>query len=365
VKWKIILSGLKARPVRTAVTILAVSLQVSLILVIVGLTTGTADEIGHRIANVGADVMFQPAGADVLLAANGVTLKESYGPTIAAEEGIQGVTPVLVKLLLKPVVNIMGIDPPSFDAVSGGFEYLSGKVFSAPDEIIIDDIFARDKKLRVGDRIELLSHSFKVSGIFRNGKASRIFMGLKASQDLTDNPGKVSIFFIKLKDASDIDGTIEKLKVDFPGYEFRNVPEYAKLMNGASIPYYDSFNAVVVFVALCIGVLVIFLSMYTTIMERTREIGILRSLGASKSFIVTLIMKESILLCLLGVILGTVGSFAIIGVAKSFYPTLAFLIGYKWMINAAISALVSGVVGSLHPALKAASQDPVEAFAYE
>ncbi|HET9131055.1 MAG TPA: FtsX-like permease family protein, partial [Terriglobia bacterium] len=128
---------------------------------------------------------------------------------------------------------------------------------------------------------------------------------------------------------------------------------------------FDAFNAVVVFVALCIGVLVIFLSMYTTIMERTREIGILRSLGASKMFIVTLIMKESILLCAIGVVLGTIGSELIMNGAKALYPTLVFLYSYKWMAIAAISALVSGVVGSLHPALKAASQDPVEAFAYE
>jgi putative ABC transport system permease protein len=100
-------------------------------------------------------------------------------------------------------------------------------------------------------------------------------------------------------------------------------------------------------------------------MERTREIGILRSLGASKMFIVTLIMKESILLCVIGVILGTMGRYLIVDIAKSFFPSLAFMIDYKWMIIAAISALVSGVVGSLHPALKAASQDPVEAFAYE
>lgn len=364
-KWQIIFSGLRARPVRTGVTIMAVSLQVALILVIVGLTTGTANEIGKRIAGVGADIMFQPPGADVLLAANGATLKETYGPQIAEKEGIQSVAPVHVKISTSPLVNIFGIDPRSFDEVSGGFVYLDGKVFSDPDEIVIDDIFAKDKNLKVGDTIELLKHTFKVSGIVQNGKGSRVFMGLKAAQDLNDTPGRVTVFFIKLKDSSNIDGAIEKLKEAFPGYELRNVPEYEKLMNGTAIPGFDAFNAVVVFVALCIGIMVIFLSMYTTIMERTREIGILRSLGASKMFIVTLIMKESVLLCVLGVILGTIGSYFIVNGAKSIFPTLAFLISYKWMINAAISALVSGVVGSLHPALKAASQDPVEAFAYE
>jgi putative ABC transport system permease protein len=136
-------------------------------------------------------------------------------------------------------------------------------------------------------------------------------------------------------------------------------------MNGANIPGLDAVNEVIVFVALCIGVLVIFLSMYTTIMERTREIGILRSLGASKVFIVTLIMKEALLICLVGILLGMAGSFVISHMARAYFPTLVFLISNKWKFVAALSALMSGVIGSLHPALKASGQDPVEAFAYE
>jgi putative ABC transport system permease protein len=155
------------------------------------------------------------------------------------------------------------------------------------------------------------------------------------------------------------------MKKEIPGYEIRNGPEYAALMTGANVPYMDAVNQVIVFVAICIGVLVIFLSMYTTIMERTREIGILRSLGASKTFIVTLIMKEAILICLIGVVMGTLGSYVIVYVVQSFFPTMAFQISNQWKVYAALSALLSGVVGSLHPSLKAASQDPVEAFAYE
>ena len=364
-KWQIIFSGLRARPVRTGVTILAVSLQVTLILVIVGLTTGIVNEIGKRVSGVGADIMFQPSGADVFLAISTASLEEKFAPLIAEKEGIQSVSPVLIKLSTSPFMNIFGIDPVSFDKVSGGLEYQSGRVFSKPDEIVIDDIFAKDKKLAVGSTIKLLHTDLKVTGIVTNGKGSRVFMDLHALQEIADVPGKVTIFFIKLKDAHDIDGAINKLKVDFQGYELRNLPEYTQMMNGASLPYFNAFNAVVVFVALCIGVLVIFLSMYTTIMERTREIGILRSLGASRMYIVSMIMKESILLCVIGVVLGTIASKVIEDGAKAIYPTLAFLPSYKWMLIAAISALVSGIVGSLHPALKAASQDPVEAFAYE
>jgi putative ABC transport system permease protein len=122
---------------------------------------------------------------------------------------------------------------------------------------------------------------------------------------------------------------------------------------------------VIVFVGVAIGVLVIFLSMYTTITERTREIGILRSMGASKRFIVVMVLQESITLCIIGTVLGIGMSYVVMLLLKSVYPTLSLIITADWVLRAAIFALLSGIVGSLYPAYKAASQDPIEALAYE
>jgi putative ABC transport system permease protein len=105
--------------------------------------------------------------------------------------------------------------------------------------------------------------------------------------------------------------------------------------------------------------------MYTTVTERTREIGILRAMGASKSFIVVMVIQESLLLCLVGAIVGVGASYLLTIPLKSMWPTLSILISGSWVIRAAFFALVSGVIGSLYPAYKAASQDPIEALAYE
>src|SRR5207247_10053114 len=108
----------------------------------------------------------------------------------------------------------------------------------------------------------------------------------------------------------------------FPTYGLRPLREYAKLMMSTSMPALDAFIETVVFVALCIGVLVIFLSMYTTITERTREIGILRSIGASKGFIVSLIFQESAIVCFLGVVIGVGTSFLVGRLVEFTFPTL-------------------------------------------
>jgi putative ABC transport system permease protein len=309
--------------------------------------------------------MFQPADADVILAVDTATLPIEVGAKLEKFSYIKSTAPVVVIFIAKEVTMIYGIEPESFARVSGGFVFKKGRIFQAHDEVVVDDIFAKDKKVDIGSEIKLKGRMYKISGIVENGKGARIFMGLDEAQDVNSSKGLVTVFFIKLKDSSDIDGAIKILDMDVPGYELRNVPKYAELMSGANIPGFDAFNRAVVFIALCIGVLVIFLSMYTTIMERTREIGILRSLGASKSYIVIIIMKEALFLCSVGVVLGTIASFGIIRVAQTFFPTLAFDMSWQWMVNAAISALASGIIGSIHPSMKAASQDPVEAFAYE
>jgi putative ABC transport system permease protein len=190
-------------------------------------------------------------------------------------------------------------------------------------------------------------------------------MSLPAAQDMTGSLGKASLFFIKLNNPDEFKDVEMRLNALLPTYVVRNMREYASLMTSENIPALDAFIQTVVFVAVCIGVLVIFLSMYTTITERTREIGILRSLGASKGFIVTLILQESVLLCILGVLIGFGSSMVIARGVTFFYRTLVVLITYDWMWKAAVFAIVSGVIGSLYPAIKAAKQDPIEAQAYE
>ena len=223
--WHIIFEGLKARPVRTGVTILAVALQVALILVIVGLTTGTAQEVGRRTAGTGADIMFQPAGADVILAVDAAALPIEIGAKLDQFSYIKSTAPVVVIFIAQEVTMVYGIDPESFAKVSGGFVFKKGRMFQARDEIVVDDIFAKDKSVDIGSEVKLKNRTYKISGIVENGKGARIYMGLKEAQDFNNTRDLVTVFFIKLKDSSDIEGAIKILRMDAPGYELRNVPE--------------------------------------------------------------------------------------------------------------------------------------------
>ena len=90
------------------------------------------------------------------------------------------VAPVVTQLSTAGAVEVIyGIDMDSFDAVSGGFRYLAGGPFQGPDDIIVDDLFASSKHLKVGDTIETLNHQFRISGIVEHGKGARKFLPIK------------------------------------------------------------------------------------------------------------------------------------------------------------------------------------------
>ena len=122
---------------------------------------------------------------------------------------------------------------------------------------------------------------------------------------------------------------------------------------------------VVIGIAAVIGFLVIFQSMYTAVMERTREIGILKSMGAGQGAIVSVVLRETGLLAVAGVLLGIAATYALRAVLHARFPTLSFQFGTEWLGIATAITLVGALLGASYPALKAARKDPIDALAYE
>ncbi len=114
-----------------------------------------------------------------------------------------------------------------------------------------------------------------------------------------------------------------------------------------------------------VGFLVIFQSMYTAVMERTREIGILKSLGASKLYIVNVVLRETLLLAIVGIVAGILISMATRRAIMFEKPVLDRFWSNEWVLRSAVIAIVGALAGALYPALKAAQRDPIDALAYE
>jgi len=105
--------------------------------------------------------------------------------------------------------------------------------------------------------------------------------------------------------------------------------------------------------------------MYTAVMERTREIGVLKSLGASRIYIMNLVIRETLLLAIVGTAVGIVVSFVLKSAILLRFPTLPIQIQPSWIAYSTLISVSGAVLGALYPALRAAQKDPIDALAYE
>lgn len=308
--------------------------------------------------------MFQPPDSSLFFALNSGTLSIKIKGVIEKVEGVGEATPVLAKFIGDKFHLVFGIDKPSFGRVNSTLRFVKGRHFEAPHELIIDTNYARAKNLDVGAPLELLGQQFTICGIFEEGTAARVLLPLATLQELNGTPDKVTMFFVRVRDGASVERVFEGLKERFRDYKITPTAELQEIMT-ANTPVFKQFLIAVVFISVVISFLIILLSMYSTITERTREIGILKSLGASKGYIVQLILRESVLICLAGVAVGFALTFVVIRLILMTFPSMPVLIPPVWRVMAAAFAVVGGTLGALYPALRAAQLDPVKALGYE
>ncbi|MBI4460734.1 MAG: ABC transporter permease [Acidobacteria bacterium] len=363
---RLILANLLMRPVRSVLSITAVAVEVLLIILVVGLTHGMLEETAQRTRGVGADIMVQPQTTSFLLGLSGSPMPIQIADRLRELSQVRAVAPVMVQASSSNGVTLIyGIERQSFDQVSGGFRFIEGRYLEAPDEILVDDIYSRANQVRSGQTISLLNQNLRVAGVVERGKGARIFMRLDALQDLMGSLGKVSVFFVKAASSSQLVPALEQIRQVLPNYQVRDMEEYTSLMTANNLPGLNNFITVMIGLAVAIGLLVIFVTMYSTMVERTREIGILKSMGASKRYVMSIVLRETAFLTLLGAGLGIALSYLFRSLVGIVFPTLLILITGEWILRACLIALAASFVGASYPAFRASLQDPIEALAYE
>lgn len=388
----LIVANIRQRPLRTAISIVGVALGVILVVLFVGLARGMMRDSTDRQSNVDAEVRFFPGG-DLSLSANPLRLSARYADAL-----LKGVQPTAEDPDLKPkppIPGIAAVTPVGEWVQSGvgaiGFELVDGIDYASfiqstqlrmvegrglgdgrgtgDNEAIVDGYYAEHntgldgQPVKVGSRIKTLGHEFTIVGIYAPSMLARIKIPLHTMQQLFGGAENCSFLMIKCDRPELAESVKAQIQQTYPGNHVLLTSEIPSLY-GQSFRAVEIFLNVVIGLALVISTLVILLGMYTTIIERTREIGILKSLGAPKSFIVMAIEKEAALISTLGIAFGFL--VAIIGKVLIEHNTrLKIDLQPRWLLVAALIGLLGGVIGALYPAMRAANLDPVEAISYE
>jgi len=359
--YRLVVENLKHRPVRTFLSVIAIGVEVAMILTLVGLSHGMLQDLTRRSQGSGGDIFVRPPDSSLLSQSGkmpeGVVKKVRSIPHVTLATGT----------LIQPVSAleyITGINLDEFNALSGGFQYLEGGPLRQPDDILIDDVEARSKGLHAGDTIDL-GRKWRVAGVVASGKLSRMFVDIRTLQHLYPPSGYISTIYVKADSAANIDPLFDALGQNLEAFKIYKMQELTSLYSVDNIPLLKPFTTVVIAIAAIVGFLMVFLSMYTAVLERTREIGILKALGASPGYILGALMRETVLLSIVGTLVGIALSFGTKWLMDTLAPTLPTAIVQDWWAIAGLIALGGAVIGAIYPGLKAARQDPIEALAYD
>ncbi len=366
---KLVFANLLHRPVRSLISVLAVAIEVMMILSIVGIFMGMLNDTKTRTNGIGADLMMRPSNATAITGMGGASMKVELAEVLRKLPHVTVVSPVDAQFSLGTTAEtIFGIDFESFDALRP-FTFVEGGRFQGPYDAIIDDVFARSKPggYHVGDKLQIYNHEFRISGIVESGKGGRKLLPLDTMGDLTGSAGHASIFYIKCDDPANDETVIEEIHnvrglADYPVWTMR---EWLSMMTPEKLPGFNLALKIVTGIAVIVGFLVIFQSMYTAVLERTREIGILKSMGASKVAIMGVVLRETAVLAVAGVVLGILGTFGVRLLLDHLFPTLHFEVTWPWILRGAGIAFAGSLLGALYPAWMASRKDPIEALAYE
>jgi putative ABC transport system permease protein len=361
---RFVLSNLTRRPIRTILSVLAIAVEVTMILTLVGVSYGTLDGTARRARGVGADILIRPPGSSIISLST-APMNDKLVPLLASQPGVTMAIGTIVQPL-QGLDTVTGLDLDQFSKMSGGFHFVEGGPFQEDNDVLIDEFYAREKNLRVDDTLDLMGHDWHVRGVFESGKLARICVRLPVLQELTGNPNHLSQIYLKVDNPGHIQNVLDELRKILPAYPIYTMEEFTSLLSINSVGLLRNFIGVVIAVAVIVGFIVVSMAMYTAVLERTREIGILRSLGASSSFIFSLLLKETFLLAVIGTGIGILLTYlAQWSIQHIGHSGLTQETVYAWWPIAGAIAVTGAVLGTLAPAFKAIREEVTQALSYE
>lgn len=363
----LVFSNITHRPARTAVSIAGIAVGVLLIVFTVGLAHGVLRERGRRESNIGAEIMVRASGTIGLTGSEPFALPVSRADEMSRVEGVRAAIPIGQNLAKseKGFGNrlVDGIPFAQYAAMAGLTIKEGSKLAESGDEAIVDTVWQKDRSAKVGDTVELYEKPFRIVGIYEPPGGGRIKIPLRTMQEQLGGEGRATAILVACTDPQQQEAVAARLREKFPDDQLiftRDLPE----LYASGVPALNIFINVVVAIAATISMLVILLAMYTTVTERTRQIGILKSLGMSKASIAWIIEQEALLVSFLGVVVGVLLTLAVrFAIMRS--TSLNVEIEPRWILISLGVGLLGGTIGALYPALRAARQDAVEALSYE
>jgi putative ABC transport system permease protein len=296
------------------------------------------------------------------LTSSNASVSTTYAQRLLEIEGVQSTVPVIRNITSNTkerwgVQQIDGVEWQPF-AEMNDIQIVEGQAAIANDEVVLDKRRMTETNSKLGETTEVYGKPYKIVGVFAPPSGARIKMSLAAMQDALQAPNKCTYILVKLKEGANVEEVAARINEQLPGNKI-NLTRDLVIDAQERIPALNLFLRVLVGLGAVVSTIFVLLSMYTTITERRKEIGILKSLGASKSFIIRVIEGEAFLIGILGILLGFIVSFLASFIIQKSFEGLEFEFSRGWILTAIAIAVGGSLVGALYPAWRASDIDPV------
>lgn len=365
----LITANLTHHPARTLASLSGVALGIILVVLTVGLVRGMLRERGARDANLDVELMLslnQQSG--VSFTTMSVSLPVERLAQVRAVPGVRAATPVAQHLEFggAGALGLRQVDGVDFNDYqrTTGVRIVQGQALPEHgDALVVDVKFAAATKTKPGAKLKLLDREFTVVGIYAPETGARMMIPLRTMQEALGTPALCSMFLVKCDNPAEQEAVAQRIAARFPDFRVLFTDELPTLF-ATGFAAFNIFLQAVAAVAGAISLLIVLLTSYTTVTERTRQIGILKALGASRQFIALVFLKEALLIGGGGVLFGLGLAWLARGALSNWNGTH---ISWErdYLVLAVTGGILSSLLGALYPAWRAASQDAVEALNYE
>jgi putative ABC transport system permease protein len=358
------LKNLRLRKARTIISVVAVGVGIMTMLVVRGLAGGTIGEVAQRMNSIRADLLAFDKSHNTMM--HSMTMRPGYAERISEMPGVERVVPVLnesINLAGQPQ-KIFAVPASVFDTFADAKDFVEGRLF-APNsmEVVVDTVLAREAGLGVGDDVEFRGDTYRITGIIKEGVVGRVFMSYETMVRLMHHgERRANMLMVRAASPGEVGTVAEQIRSI--GLIVVDKGNYYDVVAG-DLRWLDQYTWATTGVTLVVSLLTILLTMFTIIQEQTREIGILKSLGATNGYVMRLVFMQSLLICLAGVLTGYAMSYGAKLVIKAVLPLMTVTFDWPLLTIALAIGLTGAMLGAWYPAYRAARLDPVETLNYE
>jgi putative ABC transport system permease protein len=352
---------------RLALSVGGVALAMMLILLLNGFLSGILAQVTAYLDNTPADLIVAQDGVTNLLGATSL-LPSSTEDAARRQRGIDRVTPIVSQFVIidiheEKVVGYM----VGYDLDEGGGPWLlkEGRPPDDDDEVVLDWIMAEEHGLGLGDEIDILDETFTVvglSGDTNSWMASFFFIEKEAAERLLLTPGATSFLLLTFDADTDADAIVTRLHSRLGDVEISTVETIKRKDVQLMVKVFAIPLRLMVGIAFAVGTAILGMIIYTATVERQREYGVLKAVGAKNWQLYSLVTQQGLATGLMGVVVGIGLTLLAAQWIMSDYPKFLIILQPENALSASLVGLLMGLIAALLPARQVARLDPAQVF---